>query len=170
MSLPPLNWQAPEIQAALQTFCYNTPVGSLAIHMRGKQLFKLEWLLTLPEGETKLPSELEQQLKQYWLTGIFSTNLALLQQGTEFQQNVWCALQLIPLGQTRTYGQLAQELSTAPRALANACRQNPFPLIIPCHRVLAKTGLGGYAGATSGKLIEIKTALLQHEKKMIYDL
>ncbi|MCK5354927.1 MAG: MGMT family protein, partial [Methyloprofundus sp.] len=54
--------------------------------------------------------------------------------------------------------------------LANACRKNPFPLIIPCHRVVAKTGLGGYAGETTGKLIEIKAALLQHEKMISHEL
>jgi methylated-DNA-[protein]-cysteine S-methyltransferase len=57
-----------------------------------------------------------------------------------------------------SFPELAQELKTGARALANACRKNPFPLLIPCHRVLSKTGLGGYAGASSGKLVNIKAA------------
>ncbi|GAW85561.1 methylated-DNA-[protein]-cysteine S-methyltransferase [Bathymodiolus platifrons methanotrophic gill symbiont] len=120
-------------------------------------------------GNKELPTELEQQFKQYWLTAKISPKMSLLQQGTEFQQKVWRALCLIPIDQTTSYGELAQKLGTAPRALANACRKNPFPLIIPCHRVLAKTGIGGYAGATTGKLINIKLALLQHEQMITHD-
>lgn len=167
-----LNWQAAREQKSRQTYCYHTPVGSLAVLMQGELLCKLQWLMA-PEQETKnkeLPAGFEQQLNQYWLTACIAPGMALLQQGTEFQQKAWHTLCLIPAGQTKTYGQLAGELNTSPRALANACRKNPFPLIIPCHRVLAKTGLGGYAGATSGKLTDIKAALLQHEKRINHEL
>ena len=172
MPLPQLNWQAPEKQKALQQYCYATPVGLLAVQMQGKLLCQLQWFLTPKHaaGNKELPTKLEQQFKQYWLTAKTSPKIPLLQQGTEFQQKVWRALCLIPIGQTTSYGELAQKLDTAPRALANACRKNPFPLIIPCHRVLAKTGIGGYAGATTGKLISIKLALLQHEKMITHDL
>ena len=172
MPLSQLNWQVLERHKVLQAYCYDTPVGLLAVQMRGKLLCQLQWLLAPPlEAENAdLPRELEQQLNQYWLTGKLTMRTALMQQGSEFQQKIWRALCLIPLGQTKTYGELAEELATAPRALANACRHNPFPLIIPCHRVLAKTGIGGYAGATTGKLTGIKTALLQHEKIMAHDI
>jgi methylated-DNA-[protein]-cysteine S-methyltransferase len=172
MSLSQPVWHNLETQEALQIVYQHTPVGLLAIHMRGKLLCKLEWLLTPPADteHVELPTALEQQFKQYWHTGKFTMPTALLQQGTEFQQKIWHALYQIPLGQTKTYGELANELDTGSRALANACRKNPFPLIIPCHRVQAKTGIGGYAGASSGKLIKIKAALLKHEKKMAYGL
>ncbi|OQK16953.1 hypothetical protein AU255_03370 [Methyloprofundus sedimenti] len=172
MSHSQLNWQTLEKPEPLLTYCYTTPAGSLAIQMRGKLLCKLQWLLAPPlEAERGAsPTALEQQLNHYWLTGKIAISTALLQQGTEFQHKVWRALSLIPLGQTRTYGELAKELDTSPRALANACRQNPFPVIIPCHRVLAMTGIGGYAGASTGKLVKIKAALLQHEKMLIHDI
>ena len=172
MPLSQLIWQTLETQRPQQTVYYHTPVGLLAIQMRGKLLCKLEWTLVTPPGSeyAELPAALEQQFNQYWLTGKFTMQAALLQQGTEFQQKIWHTLYQIPLGQTKTYGELAKELDTGPRALANACRKNPFPLIIPCHRVQAKTGIGGYAGASSGKLVKIKAALLKHEKVMAYEL
>ena len=172
MSHSQLNWQTLEKPQPMLTYCYDTPAGSLEILMRGKLLCKLQWLLapSLEAESGALPTALEQQLDQFWLTGKMAISTAILQQGTEFQQKVWNALSLIPLGQTKTYGELAKELDTAPRALAGACRKNPFPLIIPCHRVLAITGIGGYAGATTGKLVKIKAALLEHEKTLTHDI
>lgn len=93
-----------------------------------------------------------------------------LQQGTAFQQRVWQALTEIPAGQVKTYGTLAQELNSSPRAVGNACRNNPFPLLVPCHRVVSASGIGGYAGDTlttqKGKInyLQIKQWLLMHEK------
>jgi methylated-DNA-[protein]-cysteine S-methyltransferase len=82
--------------------------------------------------------------------------------GTVFQQRVWQAIASIPLGQTRSYGQLAEQLNSGPRAVANACGANRIPLIIPCHRVLAKNGLGGFMqGKKNG--LNIKRWLLAHE-------
>ena len=66
------------------------------------------------------------------------------------QQRVWRLLRAIPPGQTRTYGELAQALSTSPRAVGGACRANPIVLLIPCHRVVAVDGEGGFAGQREG--------------------
>jgi len=82
--------------------------------------------------------------------------------GSVFQQKVWLAIAAIPLGQTRTYGELAAQLQSGPRAVANACGANRLPLLIPCHRVVAKNGLGGFMrGAKNG--LAIKRWLLAHE-------
>ena len=64
-----------------------------------------------------------------------------------------------------TYGELAQQLGTSARAIGQACRTNPVPIIVPCHRVIAANHAGGYAGHTSGKLLAIKKYLLDHEKR-----
>jgi methylated-DNA-[protein]-cysteine S-methyltransferase len=82
---------------------------------------------------------------------------------TDFQRSVLEQLQKIPCGETRTYGDIAKQLKTSPRAVGNACRNNPLPIIIPCHRVLAASGLGGYDGAVSGKKLDIKSSLLKLE-------
>lgn len=163
-----LNWQTLKTNAIFQTYDYNTPAGKLVLLTQGKVLCKLEWLISPSSWLALQPlsETLEKQLNHAWLNSSAGIALPLLQQGTVFQRSVWSTLCQIPLGQTKTYGELAKDLNTSPRALANACRTNPFPLIIPCHRVIAKTGIGGYAGTTSGQLIDIKTTLLQHERML----
>lgn len=83
--------------------------------------------------------------------------------GTPFQMKVWRALSQIPLGQVRTYGELARQLKTSARAVGNACRANPVPLVIPCHRVVSKSGMGGFAGKRKGEPMTVKAWLLKHE-------
>ena len=82
--------------------------------------------------------------------------------GSAFQQKVWLAIYAIPLGQTRTYSELAAQLQSGPRAVANACGANRLPLLIPCHRVVAKNGLGGFMRGNKNGL-PIKRWLLTHE-------
>lgn len=84
--------------------------------------------------------------------------------GTPFQQRVWRAMQAIPVGETLTYAELAQRISSGPRAVANACGANPIPVIIPCHRVVAKGGLGGFMGGREADSLSIKQWLLAHER------
>ena len=84
-----------------------------------------------------------------------------LAQGTPFQRDVWRALLDIPCGQTRTYGQIAAQIGRprAARAVGQAVGANPLPIVIPCHRVVATSGLGGFGGG-----LEMKRRLLQMEK------
>lgn len=89
--------------------------------------------------------------------------LPLTSVGTPFRQRVWAAISAIPRGRTATYGALAAQLGSAPRAVGQACGANPFPLIVPCHRVTASTGLGGFANARAGWLLEVKRWLLVFE-------
>jgi len=83
--------------------------------------------------------------------------------GTPHQQKVWQAMLDIPRGQTRSYGELAAELKSCPQAVGQACGANPIPVIVPCHRVVGKAGLGGFARHTSGAHLDIKRWLLAHE-------
>ena len=87
--------------------------------------------------------------------------------GSAFQQKVWLAIYAIPLGQTRTYSELASQLQSGPRAVANACGANRLPLLIPCHRVVAKNGLGGFMQGDKNGL-SIKRWLLAHEGVHVY--
>lgn len=84
-------------------------------------------------------------------------------EGTAFQKKVWAELLTIPAGEVVTYGELARRLKSSPRAVGNACRRNPVPIVIPCHRVVAKHHRGGYSGDTSGRMLDIKNWLLHHE-------
>ena len=171
MSTVQLNWRKPDRLVAMETYYCNTPIGSLSIQMHASLVAKLEWLNdTSCEPSSHIPTQIEQVLHHYWHSALVDPTIPILEQGTAFQQKVWSMLCNIPTGQTRTYGELAQTLNTSPRALANACRNNPFPIIIPCHRVVAKTGMGGYAGQTSGPMLRIKHALLRHEKTQIHEL
>jgi methylated-DNA-[protein]-cysteine S-methyltransferase len=103
------------------------------------------------------------QLKHYFSAAKPFNDIALLPAGTAFQKSVWLELTKIPLGETRTYGQIAINLNTSARAVGNACRRNPIQIIIPCHRVVSATGIGGYAGDTAGDQLSIKRWLLHHE-------
>ncbi len=90
-------------------------------------------------------------------------DLPLRLTGTPFQRRVWAALRTLPAGETVTYGALARRLGSGARAVGHACRCNPVPLVVPCHRVVAATGLGGFAGARRGGRTAIKAWLLRHE-------
>ena len=84
-------------------------------------------------------------------------------QGSPFETRVWAAMRQIPYGETRCYGDLADAVGSAARAVGRACGSNPIPIVIPCHRVLAKSGLGGYSGqgglATKRRLLALEGAL-----------
>lgn len=88
--------------------------------------------------------------------------------GTPFQRRVWSEIRAIPVGETRTYGILAQRLSSSPRAVANACGANPLPLWTPCHRVVAQNGLGGFMQGQQSDALAIKTWLLRHEGGSVF--
>lgn len=83
--------------------------------------------------------------------------------GTAFQVRVWRELRRIQPGRVQSYGDLARHLNTSPRAVGGACRANPLPLLVPCHRVVAHHGIGGFSGARGGRWLEIKRWLLAHE-------
>lgn len=104
-----------------------------------------------------------RQLEAYLRDPQRPFDLPLQMQGTEFQQRLWSALRAVPAGTTQTYGQLAQALRSGAQAVGQACRRNPVPIVVPCHRILAQSGIGGYAGAVAGEKLGTKRALLAHE-------
>jgi methylated-DNA-[protein]-cysteine S-methyltransferase len=109
------------------------------------------------------PPSIATQLAAYFSDPAFAFAIPLTMVGTVFQRRVWDALRAIPPGCTTTYGELARALATAPRAIGLACRANPCPIVVPCHRVVAVRGLGGFGGATGGRRLAIKRWLLAHE-------
>jgi len=110
-------------------------------------------------------AELAARELERWLDDPgFRFTVALSPAGTPFRQRVWAALTAIPRGESRTYGEIARAVNSAPRAVGQACGDNPIPLIIPCHRVVAADGsLGGFMHSTGGDPIAVKRWLLAHE-------
>ena len=113
---------------------------------------------------TAFAQRVVDQLLRYFSHPRQRFSIPLLLQGTPFQKRVWDALLKLPAGATISYGALAAQLATGARAVGNACRANPVPIIVPCHRIVAYNGLGGYSGAIAGTQLGIKRWLLEHER------
>jgi len=145
-------------------FTAAAPFGSIAGELRGGRLWALELHPHPPAGAgDRPPAELAAALRRYLRDPAASWSLPLARRGTDFQRRVWAALRRIPAGRTMTYGELARRLGSGARAVAAACRANPVALIVPCHRVVARGGIGGYQGVRSGPEVELKRWLLSHE-------
>lgn len=129
----------------------------------------IDEIIFLPPGshlktpQSLLEEHFIQHIEHYLADPQHPMHLPLSPRGTIFQQRVWQLIRRIPAGHTRRYGELANDLSSAARAVGQACGANPFPLITPCHRVLAQTGPGGFGHSRDGWLLESKHWLLQHE-------
>ncbi|AOY94041.1 cysteine methyltransferase [Cupriavidus sp. USMAA2-4] len=110
-----------------------------------------------------LVCRLAAQLEAYYADPDAPFDLPLALAGTGFRQRVWEAIRAVPRGATTTYGTIARQLDSMPRAVGQACGDNPLPLVIPCHRVVSQQGLGGFAHHSSGYLLDVKHWLLRHE-------
>lgn len=144
-----------------------TPVGRLGVVLEDDALADLSFLdgrMVLYPPRTASAKRVCRQLRSYFTYPSLSFRLPLKPLGTAFQQRVWRALQRIPAGETRSYGALARKLGTSARAVGNACRANPIPVVIPCHRVVASDGVGGFMGKRSGSALRLKHWLLRHER------
>lgn len=150
-------------------FCsLHSPVGDLTLFAEDDALVALEW--GWAEGgddgdEDALLRAARDQLAGYFAGDLKVFTLPLRPAGTAFQLRVWDALRTIAHGDTVSYGALARRLDSAPRAIAGACARNPLPILIPCHRVIARDqGLGGYSG---GEGVTTKQALLRLEGAIV---
>lgn len=143
------------------------PFGVIGIHEENNVLTGIDFLpdiTTEKEPETELAARVAAQLQDYASNPLaFNFDLPVKIQGTAFQQKVWRALKKIPAGEVISYGELARKLNTGARAVGNACRRNPVPLVVPCHRVVSSNGIGGFAGDRHAGWTRIKRWLLKHE-------
>lgn len=142
------------------------PGFALGIRCDADEITAIEFLEPRPAeaANTALAAEAVRQLQAYLADARFAFGLPLRPAGTPFQRRVWQQIAGIPLGQTHTYGELARRLNNAPRAVGQACGANPYPLVVPCHRVIATGGgLGGFNRERGGFLIDVKRWLLRHE-------
>lgn len=144
----------------------STPIGKIGIRTSDNYLLGINYLgdsALIIKPKTIMAKETLEQVLCYFADPEFSFKIPFSLNVTPFQERVLQALRKIPVGTTRSYAELAQLLETKPRPVGNACRKNPIPIIIPCHRIIASTGMGGYGGAIKGPILEIKRWLLQHE-------
>lgn len=146
------------------------PKMMVALATRGDRVAEIRYL---PPGTPELApanalaERAARQIERYREDATASFDLPLLVEGSEFQRALWAALCEIPRGRTLTYGELARKLGggdlASTRAVGQACGDNRLPIVIPCHRVVAAKGIGGFAHATGGYLLEAKRWLLMHE-------
>jgi methylated-DNA-[protein]-cysteine S-methyltransferase len=138
-----------------------SPLGPLTLTEADGCITRLDWGGSRRGVETALLREARRQLLAYFAGKLRDFDLPLSLAGSPFQQRVWRAMQRIPYGETRSYGELAHETDSGPRAVGTACGSNPVAVIVPCHRVLAAgKRIGGYSG---GAGIETKRRLLEIE-------
>ena len=142
------------------------PDFALGVRCNDDEIQVIDFLEARAEVTPKslLAKEAVRQLRAYLRDPGFVFGLPLAPAGTPFQRRVWAQIEAIPCGETRTYGDVAAALGNAPRAVGGACGANPYPLVVPCHRVVASGGgLGGFARERGGLLLDIKRWLLAHE-------
>ncbi len=154
------------MDAAVYQAVLAAPGFRLGIRCDDDEIRAIEFLEAGAEVAPQLPlaREAVRQLHAYLKDPRFVPGLPLQACGTPFQRRVWGAIATIPCGQTRSYGELAQAVRSAPRAVGGACGANPYPIVVPCHRIVAADGaMGGFARQRGGFLLEIKGWLLAHE-------
>ena len=154
---------------ALSKFDYilPSPIGKLGLNVSAKGVQRLAYTHHQQDRlpELGLAADVYQQLSEYFQLTRSEFDLPIDIQGTPFQKQVWQYVAKISFGEALTYGEIAKAINSGPRAVGNACRNNPIPIIIPCHRVIKKTGMGGYCGSLVGKEIQQKDWLLRHESE-----
>lgn len=138
----------------------HSPLGALTLSEEDGALVALDWGWGRDQTETGLLREARHQLDAYFDGSLTAFDLPLNPAGTPYRRAVWAALRAIPYGQTRSYADIAATAGGSPRSVGGANGANPIPIIIPCHRVVSTTGIGGYSG---GEGLETKQALLRLE-------
>jgi methylated-DNA-[protein]-cysteine S-methyltransferase len=144
----------------------SAPFAVLGVRTSGERLEAIEYL---PLGVATLgpldafAREVCRQLGAYLRDPAFRFDLPVAMRGTPFQREVWSVVRSIPAGRTMSYGEVAKHAHSAARPVGMACGANRLPLVIPCHRVVASQGIGGFMHSRAGRGIDVKRWLLRHE-------
>lgn len=152
--------------------CLKAPFATLGIVADDTHLLGLHFLPVSVAAKPPRPNTIAHlvcvQLMAYLDNPHYAFDLPLKLSGTKHQVDVWNAMRRIPAGKTQTYGELADLVGSSPRAVGTACGQNPIPVIVPCHRVVAASGgLGGFMGGKLENPLAIKQWLLKHEGALL---
>jgi methylated-DNA-[protein]-cysteine S-methyltransferase len=144
------------------------PFGKLAIRCSDTDLLGVEFVSSRMKAlapASPMAREICDQLSAYFADAGFEFDLPFTLDGTHHQCLVWQAILDIPRGETLTYGELAKRIGSSARAVGQACGGNPIPIVIPCHRVVSASGLGGFMHHAEGDALDIKRWLLAHERR-----
>lgn len=144
------------------------PFGKVGVRTHGEAVTGVQYLPAAmaeaaPVGP--LAAEAVRQIRAYLSDPDYVFDLPVVVHGTPHQLKVWRAISDIGCGQTQTYGELAARIGSGPRAVGAACGSNPVPIIVPCHRVVAAAGLGGFMHSRAAFPLDIKRWLLAHEAR-----
>lgn len=148
--------------------CVRTPFATLGISTDGAHVTGIRFLAPSHAAHAPRRDSIAHlacvQIQAYLDNPGFAFDLPLRLSGTRHRLEVWEAMQRIPAGEVRTYGEIAREVRSSARAVGGACGANPIPLVVPCHRIVAAGGLGGFMGARDdGFELSVKRWLLGHE-------
>ena len=142
---------------------YRAPFGNITLIFDDAQNLLELHLSGKPEyAPYPLPDIWQRKLDDYFAGRLQDFAQAISPNGTAYQQKVWQAIAEIPYGQVASYQDIARQIGSHPRAVGGACGKNPLALVIPCHRVVAKQGLGGFSSGDA-EALNIKRWLLKHE-------
>ena len=148
----------------MDSLCIKSPVGELTIFEIEGQIVALDWgrgFDTPRKTNNPVLRKAGDALSHYFKTGEENfKDLPLAPHGTKHQRAVWKAMQAIGSGETQTYGKIAKQIKSSALAVGSACGANPIPILIPCHRVVGASNIGGYSGHGG---LETKSILLRLE-------
>jgi len=156
----------PDAFALAYTLKLRVPFGVLGVRESGDAIVGIDYLPSRTDElapRTELARRARDEFLAYlsdpkWTFAVSSRLIA-----SDFERDVWDAIREIPSGQVRTYGDIAKRVRSIPRAVGGACGRNPLPLLVPCHRVVAAGGIGGFMGGREDDPLAIKRWLLRHE-------
>ncbi len=164
----PVGWPDDSGEAASSVYAavIPAPFGCVGLRIHQEQISGIDFLprATAPRApNTPVAHRAVTMIAAYLQDPKTQFDLPIKLAGSLFRQRVWQAVAAIPLGQTRTYGELAEAVGSSARAVGQAVGDNPLPIIVPCHRVVGKRDLGGFMHQPTGYGVEIKRWLLRHE-------
>lgn len=143
----------------------HSPVGDLTLFAEDGAIIALEWGWGSIDDPSPLLIRAKAALDAYFDgEAELPADLPLAPQGSPYRQKIWAALRQIPAGETRSYAEIAAQAGGSARSVGGANAANPIPILIPCHRVVSTTGMGGYSGGDGLATKRILLALEQRTK------
>ena len=152
----------------ITSLSFSTSVGWITLFEKSNKIISLEWGRVKLQAESYLLKAAKTEIIEYINKERKKFSIPLSPTGTNFQKSVWAIIENIPYGETRTYGDIANQINSAPRPIGGACSKNPIPIIIPCHRVIGtKNKLTGFSG---GFGVQTKQSLIKLESQVKHTL